>query len=151
VPYIIKGDIEVGGASGPVLTIAPGTTIKLQSGVELYCGYNNPGAFVAAGTSGRILFTSWRESPSPGDWRDIGFYGMTGAQTALKHCLIEYGGGSNGNIYIRSTDKPDIANDSIGHSADWGIYLEGSTYPDTIAMRLTNYFYSNASGDIRRP
>jgi hypothetical protein len=153
VPYVLKGDVEVSGASGPTLTIAPGTTIKLQSGVELYCGYHNPGAIVADGASGQIVFTSALATPSPGDWKDIGFYDQSGDSCLLTHCKIEYGGGSgdDGDLYLRNTNKPDIVEDSISRSSDWGVYLDGSVFPDTIPLRLVNAFFDNALGDIYRP
>jgi hypothetical protein len=153
VPYILNGNVEVDAASGPALTIAAGNTIKLASGVELYCGYTDPGAILADGTSGQIVFTSILPSPAPGSWSDIGFYDNATNQSMLKHCRIEYGGSDNeqGDVYIHNTSLPVITADSIGYSANYGIYLGGSVFPDSVALRTSNTFYNDASGDIYRP
>jgi hypothetical protein len=143
--------VEVSGLGGPVLTIAPSVTIELQSGVEFYCGVDNPGAIVADGSRGQIVFTSARASPSPGDWLDLGFYDKSSAQCTLSYCKIEYGGGNRGDIYIRNTNKPNITNDSVGRSSSWGIYLDGFTFPDSVALRQLNTFYLDSLGDIHRP
>ena len=108
---------------------------------------------VADGTAGQITFTSAYPSPAPGNWNYIGFYDQSSSQCLLKHCRIEYGGGQSGwgMVYIDNTNKPLITNDSIGNSADWGVYLDGSVYPDSAAIRTHNTFYNNASGNIYRP
>jgi hypothetical protein len=152
VPYVLCAQIEVDGPTCPVLTIAPGTTIELEGDCDLYCGLDNPGAIVADGSSGQIVFTGAQTPPSPGDWGLIGFYDYAGAQSRLTHCKLEYGGNwSTGDVYIRNTTNPLIAYDSIGWSQDWGIDLDGFVYPDTVALRISNTFYSNNSGDIYRP
>jgi hypothetical protein len=153
VPYVLNGDVEVDAASGPALTIAAGNTIKVASGREFYCGYSDPGAILADGTSGEIIFTSILPSPAPGSWSDIGFYEYATNQSMLKHCRIEYAGSSNeyGDVFIRSTSLPVITADSIGYSANYGIYLNGSPLPDSLSLQNTNTFYNDASGDIYWP
>ena len=46
---------------------------------------------------------------------------------------------------------PTVSGDSIGHSAKYGIYLRGSEFPDTLALRANNVFYDNVEGDIHIP
>lgn len=153
VPYIINGDVSVGSnTNNPVLTIAPGTTIQLMPDVEFYCGYSGRGAIKADGTSGRIRFISSSPSPGRGDWQSIGFYDNTiDADAKLINCTIEYGAGDGyGNIYIDDA-LPQIQNDSIGHSAAYGIYLTGSEYPSPAELRANNTFYDCVNGDIREP
>jgi hypothetical protein len=152
VPYVLAGDVKVEDASNsPVLTIAPGTTVKLQAGAELYCGYSQPGGIIADGTAGQITFTSSIGSPSPGDWGAIGFYYRTiDAQSMLKNCLISYGGDTHANVVIENA-LPTVTGCDIGHSSDYGIWLNGTEYPGAAQLRTDNTFHDNASGDIREP
>jgi hypothetical protein len=151
VPYVLNGRVEVNGASGPVLTIAPGNTVKLMNNAELYCGYDRPGGIVADGAAGQILFTSAQSSQAPGDWSDIGFYDKAVAPCTLAHCKIEYGGDNHGNVYCDNSAVPIITRDSIGWSSQWGVYLYGAKYPDTLAIRTGNVFYHNTTGNIHQP
>jgi hypothetical protein len=144
VPYIIAGNIEVDAPTGPVLTIAPGDTVKFLTGIEFYCGYSNPGAIVADS----VVFTSALATPSPGDWADIGFYDYTSPEASLTYCKLEYGGNSSGDIFIQNTINPTIAHDSIDRSANWGIYLNGTPLPDSEQLLLLNAFYLDDSGPI---
>ncbi len=153
VPYEIDEDISIGDADNTaILTIAPGTTVKLRSGAELYTGYYGPGGLIADGTSGWITFTSAVEPKSKGDWQAISFYEYSiDAQCRLKNCKIEYAGfDGDGNVYINDA-IPEITGDSIGHGAGYGIYLGGSEYPDTNALRANNTFYDNDLGDVNSP
>jgi hypothetical protein len=155
VPYVIEGDVSVeDDINNPILTIAAGTTVKLQSDVEFYVGYNNPGGLIADGTSGWITFTSAIPSPSRGDWKHLSFYDNSiDAQCKLLKCKIEYGGSNEGNVYV-SEALPEIKNDSIGHSNTYGIYLAGtasSVYPDPDSLIANNTFYDNTSGSVRVP
>jgi len=71
----------------------------------------------------------------------------------LINCTIEYGGGSSsypGNIYIDDA-VPEIVGDSIGHSENWGIYLEGTQYPNPTQLVNDNFFYDCPSGAVRIP
>lgn len=153
VPYVIDDDVSIGDDSNtPTLTIAPGTTIKFQSGVEFYVGYYGPGGLIADGTSGQITFTSSVEPKTKGDWQSISFYEYSiDAQCKLKNCKIEYAGfDENGNVYIYDA-IPEISGDSIGHGKGYGIYIDGSDYPDTTALRANNTFYDNDLGDVYAP
>lgn len=154
VPYVIENDIAVGDdANNPVLTIAPGTTIKLRTGVEFYCGYGDPGGIIADGTAGQITFTSAVNPPSPGDFLNIGLYDqIINSQTKFINCKIEFGGGENGNLLI-SNSAPTVTGCLIRKSASWGIYLVGdpANLPDPAQLRANNTFEDNASGDVREP
>ncbi|MGQ9708072.1 MAG: Ig-like domain-containing protein [bacterium] len=153
VPYVINGDINVGdNTTNPVLTISPGTTVKLQNDVEFYCGWDASGAIKADGTAGRIRFISSVPAPSRGDWQSLGFYRYTiDSEAKLINCTVEYGGGDGyGNIIIRDA-LPQISGDSIGHSAAYGIHLDGSEYPDPTELQNNNIFYDNQDGDIHIP
>ncbi|NLI98344.1 hypothetical protein GX441_06760 [bacterium] len=150
VPYEIDNDVSIGDDTNtPTLTIGPGTTIKLQSGVEFYVGYYGPGGLIADGTAGWITFTSSVSSQSKGDWKKISFYEHSiDAQCKLKNCKIEYAGyDEDGNVYIQDA-MPEITGDSIGHGKGYGIYVAGSEYPDTTTLRISNAFYDNTLGEV---
>ncbi len=155
VPYVIAENVEIGdNNTNPVITIAPGNTIKFQPDVEFYAGYTASGGLIADGTGGRIRFTSNVSSPNPGDWYNLGFYDLAiDASCRLINCTIEYGGGSSGwpgNIYIQNA-IPTISGDSIGHSGNWGIYLSGTQYPNPNDLLNNNTFYDCPSGNVRVP
>jgi hypothetical protein len=152
IPYVVSGTVTVEDASNsPVLTIAPGTTVKLQSGVEFRVGISQPGGLIADGTSDTITFTSSSSTPSAGDWSYLSFYYRAmDAQCQLKNCRIEYAGPDYGIIYIDDA-KPTITGCDIGYSAAWGIYLTGGEYPAAAQLRADNNIHDYVDGDIREP
>lgn len=149
VPYVIDGDVAVQDANCPVLTIAAGTKLMLRPGTEFYVGYAAPGGLVADGTAGQIEFTSSVTPPSPGDWVGVSFYlHSISSLCKLINCKVEYAGRNDyGNIHILDC-VPEVVGDSIGHSSAWGIYLEGSVYPDPELLLANNTFYDCASGAV---
>jgi len=151
-PYIVAGGVQVGGAALPVLTVEPGAVLKFSAGAGLECGQTGPGGLVADGTGGQITFTSAAGAPQPGDWKSIYFRaGALDQQCRLRNCLIEYGGGDGkGNVVIRDA-RPQVSGCSIGYSPAWGIYLDGTEYPDPDSLEAGNTFHSNDSGNVRRP
>ena len=126
--YVVTGIVLVN--SGSTLTIEAGVTIKFNSGNKLQIN----GRLIAQGTSrSRITFTSAQSSPSPGDWGYIYFtdtsadatYDGSGNYTGgsiLEFCDIEFGGSSNGNVYILMS-APFINYCHIKHSSLHGIYV----------------------------
>jgi hypothetical protein len=153
VPYVIEDDISIGDNSNtPTLTIAPGSTLKFQSGVEFYVGYDASGGLVADGTSGWITFTSAINPPAKGDWQGVGFYDLSiDSKCTLKNCKIEYAGSStSGNVLIEDA-VPQITTDSIGHGKGYGIYRWGTEYPDSTTLENNNTFYDNDLGDVNGP
>ncbi len=154
VPYLITSDVSIGdNSTNPVLTIAPGTTIQLQTDIEFYCGYTASGGLIADGTAGRITFTSSVPTPSRGNWYSVGFYEQTISTSKLVNCDILWGGGDGyGNVRIDDA-RPTITGCHIAHSSSWGIHLQGdpANLPDPAQLRADNTFEDNASGDVREP
>ena len=145
VPYIITRSLTISYSDIPVLTIAPGNTLRFRADTWLLVGYQNQSALVADGSSGQITFTTDITPPEPGKWNGITFDGNTvDAITKLNNCVIEYGGGNGkGNIYCISA-SPTITNCAINYSSHWGIYLEGESSPTMYG----NTFTGNQDGDI---
>ncbi|MEO0086211.1 MAG: hypothetical protein ABIK37_06215, partial [candidate division WOR-3 bacterium] len=100
----------------------------------------------------QIAFISSVEPASAGDWKRLSFYSQSiSSQCQLKNCKVEYAGGDDyGNIYIDNC-TPTVTGCSIGHSANWGIYLDGDVYPDPAALQANNTFYNCPSGNVRVP
>ncbi len=156
VPYCLSSDVEVAGPTGPILTIAPGVTIKLASDVELYCGNSDPGNINAAGTAASpITFTSLLASPAPGSWKDVGFYSGSGVDSRMEYCTVAYGGGDqfyNGDLYLDNVPASmDLQRCTFSNSAGYGIYLDGPSYPDSSQLETNNTFSNDPSGHIRKP
>ncbi len=149
IPYILKGSTSIHADQGAYLTIESGTTVKMGTGCHIAIANNSqPGGLIADS----VVFTSAALSPQAGDWDGIWFYSnSTDAQCRLTRCRIEYGGGDGyGNIWIEDA-LPTITGCYIGHSASYGIYLEGTVYPAPADLLANNTFESNPSGDVRVP
>ena len=128
--HLITGDVNVRGAT---LTIEPGAVIQFSSGTGLFIGSgsNVSGSTLKAeGTPDKpITFTSAASSKSPGDWDYIGFYEGDSDQSAMLHCIVEYGGRSAnyGEIYVDGA-TPSIDNTVVRYSGSYGIALTNDAW-----------------------
>jgi parallel beta-helix repeat protein len=147
VPYIVTGILNIQGGGNPVVTIAPGNTLKFGAGggIDIALHNQSPGALIADGSTGHISFTTSMSPAAPGNWNGIVFGRNTiDGPTKLNNCLIEYAGGNNyGNIYCENA-SPTITNSAINHSSHWGIYLGGDSAPTMSG----NTFTGNVDGDV---
>jgi hypothetical protein len=156
VPYLLFGDVRIGDASQPVVTVEAGTTIKLALLAQITVGENLlPGALKADASGAQpITFTSMSGAPRPGDWQYLYFWpDAIDTQCALKNCRILFGGRNNdGEVYLYNA-KPEISGCAVDSSAGYGIYLEGSPgeLPDPAALKANNTFSGNALGDVFGP
>lgn len=126
-PYIVTGNILV--SSGATLTIEPGVIVKFDSAKALQID----GELIANGTAGaRIVFTSNRSIPAPGDWGRIQFSnfsvdavinssGQYLSGSSLQFCDIMYGGGAGGAQLLIDQSSPFIEYCLISESASDGI------------------------------
>jgi hypothetical protein len=82
-PYVVLGEAIV--AEGQTLTIEAGVEVQFtEQGM-----FNIYGTLSAVGTeTDRILFTSYQDTPQPGDWKTINFIGSNAS--VLQFCTIEY-------------------------------------------------------------
>ncbi len=105
--YIASNDVTV--ASGVMLTVGPGATIKFAAGKSLRL--RNGSCLIVQGTRSRpIVFTSIKDDsrggdtngdgdgsiPYPGDWGGVI---ANGARIEAEYAQFLYGGGVNGNSY----------------------------------------------------
>jgi hypothetical protein len=160
VPYLITGNIWISDASSnPVLTLAPGDSLKVEPGLEVLVGhYGTPGALSAIGTAASpIVFTTNVSSPQPGDhWSDIGLYEGATSSTQFDYCVIEYGGNSSGSgvVYVDNS-APRITNCTIRHSSDYGIYSSSNgahfaSFQNNTITDCAKYPINILPDDIRR-
>jgi hypothetical protein len=141
VPYVITwDDLTIEGASSPVLTIQPGTTLKFDSGCGVLVGWGDTGTLIANGSSGQeITFTANSPSPTKGFWVGVVFdelsvdYANPSTGCQMDYCIVEYAGGDSGwgegdgAILVEGAD-PDgpsvkVSNCQISNSAAHGILL----------------------------
>ncbi|MBS3767407.1 MAG: right-handed parallel beta-helix repeat-containing protein, partial [Candidatus Cloacimonetes bacterium] len=137
IPYVIGGNIEV--VDQDTLTISPGISIKFSTSTRM----NVYGALIADGTdSEHITFTSNADTPAAGDWYYIQFSGSEPG-SILDYCDVNYGGKSDGNIYIRGCEgNVTITNCNIEYSGESGIHLK-DTYTSYSQPTISNCTISN--------
>lgn len=154
-PYVISGDVTVAAAGSPVLTVNAEASVNFLQGGRLLVGMGGlPGALSAVGGLRPLRFSSASVNPQYGDWTCIAFGpDAVDADCRLINCQVDHGGDqllTQGMIVI--TDAlPTIQGCMIQYSATWGIYLEGSQYPDPDVLEQQNTFTANALGNVRRP
>jgi hypothetical protein len=155
-PYQVSGDVSIADASGPVVTIEPGTTIKLGSSTVISVGQDPlPGGLRADASGGQqIVFTSSLPTPKRGDWQYIYFDAVAiDSVCMLKNCRIQFGGSdSTGEIFLLNA-KPEIRGCAVDSSAGYGIDLYGfaAELPRKDSLRANNTFTGNVKGDIIGP
>lgn len=157
VPYIIEGDLVVSDSSRPILTLAPGTTLRFTAGSMLRIGAGTGGDLKANGTAeAKITFTSSATPQLPGQWAGIEFAFEASANSSLSHAVVEYGGEYVGqaydpaNIQVLGDKGPIIKNTLIRKSKVCGIVrAEGDTpfTTDFTASAHGNVFEANEDGD----
>jgi hypothetical protein len=132
-PIVVTSTIRVEGATSPILTLAPGTTMQFDTDVALWIGYSGAGQLIAEGTAvAPIVMTSKAVTPGPGDWAGVQLWDGTANGTKLAYTKLDYCGGANsGCIHATSGVKSDrvtidhVTIDHVGANAN-GIVEEGT-------------------------
>ncbi len=151
-PFVITSTIRVEGSSEPVLSLGAGVVLQFKADAGLLVGTEAPGGLQADGSTSPQAFTSAADRPRPGDWLGLTFGPQSiDSRCRLVSCRVEYGGaGEFGNINI--TDAlPTVQSNFINYSAAFGIYLNGTEYPDPDILETQNFFEGNVRGSVRRP
>ncbi|MEO0269525.1 MAG: right-handed parallel beta-helix repeat-containing protein, partial [candidate division WOR-3 bacterium] len=140
VPYVVYS-----------LSVPPGVLLRIEPGVKFEFMQNGSftvyGKLIANGTSSqKIIFTSHRSNPQPGDWKEIYFYGADSI-SRLNNCVVEYGGrGASGTINLANSNI-SILNTEIRKNMKAGIYISQSC-PTIRSCKITEnlsdgiYIYS---------
>lgn len=148
--YIIQGEVSVFS----VITINPGTTIKLDTNASLFV---DNGKILASGTELKpIIFTSYLDDnfggdtnddgnttfPDSGDWKNLNIIGANNSST-FEYCEFYYGGSDDEGTIILDNDTQvsiihcDIAhNNGVQGALDAGKAGSGTTIQN-------NIFYDN--------
>jgi flagellar hook assembly protein FlgD len=137
-PYVVAGGTSV--ASGRVLTVDPGVTVKFNSGTNLSVN----GRLLAVGTStSGITFTSNQTTPTRGFWDPLNFETGANAASQLTHVTVSYGGKSAYGHAVRvRTGTTNFDHVTVTESGSRGIRLESNS-----ASILSFVTVSNSSGD----
>lgn len=158
--YVIRGNVDVGSASNPTLTLRPGTDVRFFPSSELRVGANGqPGALIAEGTAtAPIRFQPAQLPPSPGAWRGIHFWEASGSK--LDHVIVSHAGlkGTSGfgtgNVNVHQEIGGFITNSTFSDSSGCGLSRADGSYTDSTWVTTdftlpayNNTFANNAGGD----
>lgn len=162
-PDLIEEDTEIGPGcfsinrtrmlDDTILTIEPGTTLKMAAAGYLSTGQSgsNDGtaAIIAAGEADApIKFTSAAPFPAPGDWQCI-HVSTSSAGSEFRHVAIEYGGadcvnGGRSSLFINGMAA--ITDSRVANSAGYGIELNNQAVGEL--EFADNEFADNTSPSI---
>lgn len=142
-------------APGAILTIEPGTIIKLRDDRGFYV----EGTLIADGGTSRIVFTSSRDdtqagdsngdgnasAPGRGDWRSL-FFRDLAQGCLLRNVLVSYGGNGawDGSIYhsglviVLDRAQVQILSSELRNSRGDGVRCLGSGSPEVKSCLITN-------------
>jgi len=123
------------------LIVQKGATLTIEAGVEVRFDDNmlsiggtfddGGGKLIAQGTdTGKIVFTSNKDTPAPGDWTCIYFGNYASDDSIFENCIVEYAGGAvsySGNIRI-SNSSPTI-NKCVIRYGKRGMFIQHGSYP----------------------
>ena len=147
VPYSVGSDIYVQSSTECSLTIAPGTSVHLGSGASIFVAQASyyQGSLIADGMEEPIIFTFDKERSTGNDrsWGGIYFGEGTGADARMINCRVSYGG-ENMIRCDKAQGTPELRDNTISHSAGYGISLRGGATP----VMSGNTFSDNALGDV---
>jgi parallel beta-helix repeat protein len=138
--YILLGTVRIGQYfSSARLTIEPGNTVRVLSGLQIQIGFPNYGGeLYAIGTAdSMITFTSF--NGVSGGWEGIYFQDHSdqwGGLSVLDYCVIEKGNAYN--YYCVNTVQPDIFNSIIRLAVE-----DGSRYNNSFGNILNCQFTNN--------
>ncbi|MEY2934904.1 MAG: hypothetical protein RL033_5653 [Pseudomonadota bacterium] len=86
VPFVVTGDIEVGGVAGPLLLLAPGLTLEFDYGKGLSIASTEPGTLLALGVAGNPVVLSAHDADRP--WRGLSFGERAGVTSRVEYTEI---------------------------------------------------------------
>jgi hypothetical protein len=163
VPYHIADniDLRVEGPTGPILTIAPGTTIKFGRDAGLVVGWDAEGGLVADGQSeqGRITFTTASSDPSPGAWDGLTLgERFNRSRSRLDFVTISYGGGHDAGgacawgdhasgralLHIHAVPQPQL----LGHVRFVGVPDDGAALARNWNGAAVNFAAASLGNDF---
>lgn len=145
--YIVDGDIDITGSTGPSVTIRPGVHLAFTTGSYIQVGYGSySGTLSAIGTaSDSIVFTS---AVAGSDWGYSGggllIYTNATSLTGFQYCDI---GSATTGIYINATAAILIDHCIIHDNSEYGIHFAKNTNR-TKFDQTTCTFENNLVNDV---
>jgi hypothetical protein len=143
-PYVVTGEVALGGSPAPVLTIQPGVIVKFNAGTTLKIGFQYlstvyHGVLQAVGTPTMpITFTANTASPTAGYWQGIQFYKSGASASQVSFATVRYGGIAGNFGGLRTIDSsPTFDNVTVRDSAHSGMSCEGTSSPSLSNSTLT--------------
>lgn len=152
--------LQVGSAAAPVLTLSPGTELRIPEEGYLSIGYQDgdgnivPGALQAVGTAqAPIRFAPTSATATEGFWSGLFFHGAQ--DTSLEYVTVAQAGKplfgllGGGNLNVNGDLGVSVRHSTLSGSAGCGITvtlgLNGSA-PDYVGAELQNVFTGNTGG-----
>lgn len=141
-PYVVSCDVFV--ARGVTLTITAGVTVEFtQVDSDLIV----LGTLRAEGTENDPIRFQPVNNAEAGNWGRVAF--MAGSSGVLDHAIVEYGGSSDGLVYIAS-DAVKVVSSVVQHSAKTGIVIRDASPLISGTQILSNtMLYGDGGGGLR--
>jgi hypothetical protein len=111
VPFVVTGDVNVGGPAEPTLALSPGLELRFAKDVALEVGTSAAGALKAKGTA-RAPVTLTAASPDA-PWRGLTFGPSTGEDSSLDFVELSNTAGEAGVSVLTSPGRVTIRNASF--------------------------------------
>lgn len=86
VPYVVDGDVSVGGPSSPKLTLAAGTELRFTKGHGLLVGAEQPGSLLVEGTAEAPVKLGAKTAGEP--WSGVRLQDQTQPGTRLSYAQV---------------------------------------------------------------
>lgn len=139
-PHVVQGQLVLGGANGPVLTLEPGVQVRFELDAELRV---TSGALRVLGTEDApVLMATVQSVPTPSFWRGLVFAG--GELTSeLNHVTVSGCGRSTGEgacIAVKSLAAPVLRHVTVRDSGGVGVDVadDGSAFgADSTALSVS--------------
>jgi len=129
-PHIVRGSIEVGGASAPTLTLEEGVEIRFEQDAEFRV---TGGALRAMGTAqAPIHMVANQSTPTKGYWRGV-VLAAEGSASEMNHVTLSDCGSSTGEsacVAVKSKAMPVLRHVTVQNSGTTGVTVadDGSAF-----------------------
>jgi len=143
-PYILSGNVTVGGPAAPTLTIQAGVVVKGNSGSQLLVDWADRGALVANGTAAAPIVFTANGSTTPGFWYGVRFGPVAGAPaSSMSYATVEYAGSNSYGlggitVYVGSPSLDHVTSRLHQHA---GIRIDNATPSITASTARDNAGY----------
>jgi len=138
--YRVTGTVNINAQ----LTIQPGVHIMFESGTSM--DIESEGSLIAIGSAtDSIRFSG--EQATPGFWDGL-YVNSNNPNNEISYCVVEYGGGYYGNIYITNDSQIKINHSASRYSGGTGLFAADNA---KLPGFESNLFAQNAGAAIHVP